>query len=202
MEIAPILSAYDVDIVVDFAITRVSCGKLLSSCSHLVSYTAPVKIVGVKGLVLRVFSKGRERERKREPRVRWNRNKICGKEGEGGGGRDEKLDLVRFPSIEGENDIDDRRSTERERETTLTRGTRRSRDKNLSGGGRGPGYSFHLARQDISSMHDSLPANRARRESDELEPPKIEISISSVGHHGDGGSPQHNLLIKISPPFA
>lgn len=66
MEIAPILSAYDVDIVVDFAITRVSCGKLLSSCSHLVSYTAPVKIVGVKGLVLRVFSKGRERERGRE----------------------------------------------------------------------------------------------------------------------------------------
>lgn len=66
MEIAPILSAYDVDIVVDFAITRVSCGKLLSSCSHLVSYTAPVKIVGVKGLVLRVFSKGREREREEE----------------------------------------------------------------------------------------------------------------------------------------
>lgn len=34
----------------------------------------------------------------------------------GGGGRDEKLDLVRFPSIEGENNIDDRRSIERERE--------------------------------------------------------------------------------------
>lgn len=78
----------------------------------------------------------------------------------GGGGRDEKLDLVRFPSIEGENNIDDRRSIEREREgeIPLTRGTRRSRDKNLSGRGRGPGYSFHLARQDISSMHDSLPA--------------------------------------------
>ena len=83
MEIAPILSAYDVDIVVDFAITPVSCGKLLSSCSHLVSYTAPVKIVGVEDLVLRVFSKGRERERdrgrERGRHVRWNRNKIWGK---------------------------------------------------------------------------------------------------------------------------
>lgn len=91
MEIAPILSAYDVDIVVDFAITPVSCGKLLSSCSHLVSYTAPVKIVGVEDLVLRVFSKGRERERDRgREREAVTFDGIATKFGERDGGRRRK----------------------------------------------------------------------------------------------------------------
>lgn len=86
MEIAPILSAYDVDIVVDFAITRVSCGKLLSSCSHLVSCTAPVRR-GKGARSSRLLEREREREIEEErPSRSMESQQNLGKEMAGRGG--------------------------------------------------------------------------------------------------------------------